>query len=200
MFSLLRRPSRTKAPSAPRPARLFLEALEDRNSPSTITLNVAYAANRQVTYSGHVTGGTPGQSVQISGAVSGSTTTNGNGDYSVTLTTDNLGQVSAQTTDGQSNTATATLSATTPMMQTFGYTKGFLDYYTFSGKVTGDVTAGMVITFGGIDALNGKTATVDSNGNFSITVEITESDPGMATAYATDWYGLGSQVAYVLVS
>ena len=205
MLRLFRRPSRTKAPSSARPVRLLLEALEDRYCPSgpseTITLNVAYNANRQVTFSGHVTASQPsGLTVQISGSASGTATTNANGDYSVTLTGNNLGQVSAATTDGRSNTATSTLTATTPTIQNLGYTKGFLNYYTFAGDVTGDVTAGMVIVFGGISALSGRTATVDANGHFSITVQVTDQGPWTASAYAVDWWGLDSQTVYTIGS
>jgi hypothetical protein len=200
MLRLFRRPSRTKAPSSPRPVRLLLEALEDRYCPSNITLNVSYAANRHVIFSGQVTPGSAGLTVQISGAASGSTTTDANGNYSVNLTPTSLGQVMAKTSDGQSNTAGAALSASTPTIQNFGYTKGFLNYYTFAGQVTGDVTGGMVITFGGISALNGRTATVDANGNFSITVQVTDQGPWTASAYATDWWGLDSQVVYTIGS
>jgi hypothetical protein len=210
MLSLLRRPSRKQAPSSPRPVRLFLEALEGRDCPSTITLNVTYAANRQVILSGQVAASgsgaragsdTSGVTVQISGAASGTTTTNSGGSYSVTLTANSLGQVQAKTTDGLSNTATAILTVGTPVIQNFGATKGLLNYYTFSGQVTGDVTGGMVITFGGQSTtMDGRTAAVDANGYFSITVQIPSNDLGTVSATAMDWWGLSSNAVYALIS
>src|SRR5262249_30048434 len=80
MFRLIHRPSHKRTLFSPRPVRLLLEPLEDRNSPSTITLNVAYAANHHVILSGQVTAGGwgahtdsegSGVTVQISGAASG---------------------------------------------------------------------------------------------------------------------------------
>src|SRR5579884_1474622 len=118
MFRLLRRSSRSQAPAALRPVRLFLEALEDRNSPTAISLSVAYNANHQVTLSGQVTvdgtgyhgstSGVSGMTIIISGAAAGTTETDGDGYYSVTLTADFLGQVNAQTADYTSNIASAT--------------------------------------------------------------------------------------------
>jgi hypothetical protein len=187
--------------------RLSLEALEGRHCPSTIILtmdlSVAYHANRSVTFSGQVTD-TPspgGLTVQISGAATGTTTTDASGNYSVTLTATSLGVVQARTGDGLSNIATATLTAGTPDIQNFGYVKGDNNYYTFSGQVTGDVTQGMVVTFSGqSQAMQGKTCTVGVNGWFSITVQIPPSDLGTVSAVATDWWGIPSDVVSVLVT
>lgn len=207
MFRLLRRPSRRPSPPPRRPVRLSLEALEGRHSPSTITLNmdlsVAYHANRSVTFSGQVTNTSSpgGLTVQISGAASGTTTTDAGGNYSVTLTATSLGAVQAKTTDGTSNVATATLTAGTPEIENFGYVKGDNNYFTFSGQVTGDVTQGMVVTFSGQStAMQGKTCTVGANGWFSITVQIAPSDLGTVSASATDWWGIPSDVVSVLVT
>jgi hypothetical protein len=210
MFRLIHRPSHKQTLFSPRPVRLLLEPLEDRNSPSTITLNVAYAANHHVILSGQVTAGgwgahTDGEwsgvTVQISGAASGSTKTDANGNYSVDLTASSLGQVQAKTADILSNTATATLTSNTPTIELFGVVAGPLNFYTFSGQVTGDVTGGMVITFGGqVQAMNGRTVTVDADGYFAISVQINSNDLGTVTATATDWWGIYSDEVAVLVS
>ena len=209
MIGLRRRPSLQPNPAPRRPVRPSLEALESRCSPSTITLNVAYVANQQVTLSGMVvlgvadmrSGPVGGLTVQISGAATGTATTDPVGNYSVTLTASRLGQVQAKTSDGQSNTATATLTASTPVILNFGYVKEDNNFYVFSGQVIGDVTQGMAITFSGQSrAMQGKTCTVGPDGWFTITVQIAPTDLGTVGATATDWWGNNSELVSTLLS
>jgi hypothetical protein len=209
MLSLFRRPSRKPAPSTLRPVRLLLETLEDRNSPSQISLSVAYNPNHVVTLSGQVTATGPnphadgtysGVTVVFSGAVTGAAETDGSGNFSVSLTADSLGQVNAQTEDGCSNVASVTLTANTPAIANFSVYAGYLNYYTFTGTVTGDVTGGMAVSFGGqVSALSGQSVSVDANGNFCITVKINPNDVGSVSATASDWWGIYSDTAYVLM-
>ncbi len=133
MFGLLRRASCQNNPHPTRMVRPFLEALESRYCPSTSTstlsLNVSYAANRQVTLSGQLTntGTLGGQTIRITGAVATTATTDANGNYTVTLTASQLGEVDAQTADNQSNVAINNLTASTPTITQFGAVKGDLN-------------------------------------------------------------------------
>ena len=56
MLGLLTRAGRKNKVPAPRRARLGLECLESRDSPSALSLSVAYGSGRSVTLSGTLTG------------------------------------------------------------------------------------------------------------------------------------------------
>jgi hypothetical protein len=189
---------------------LFLEALEDRNSPTAISLSVAYNANHQVTLSGQVTvdgtgyhgstSGVSGMTIIISGAAAGTTETDGDGYYSVTLTADFLGQVNAQTADYTSNIASATLTANQPSIQNFGWVQSPGHFYTFSGQVTGDVMGGMSVSLGGnLEGVSGQSVSVDSEGRFVLTVQLNSVELSSVTATATDWWGIYSEEVSTLV-
>ncbi|MFO0797821.1 MAG: hypothetical protein U0804_10100 [Gemmataceae bacterium] len=73
-----------------------------------------------------------------------------------------------------------------------------LGWYRFTGRVTGSATiGGLTVTFGGIPALEGKTATTLADGTFSILVAVQTngSDCGTASAQTTA-DGLASNIAY----
>jgi hypothetical protein len=90
-------------------------------------------------------------------------------------------------------------AASPPIIVEFYAEPGGHGLYTFSGSVEDANPAGVVITFGGIPSMVGKTAQCDSAGNFSITVDLKTdgSDTGTVTAYATDAAGLQSATDWV---
>jgi hypothetical protein len=105
MLGLLRKPP---------PISPMLEALEDRFCPAVggtpgITLAIAYSMGQQVTLSGTVTDNVSVANlpVQITGAATGSTTTNASGQFNVQLTATALGNVTATVTDSTNATANA---------------------------------------------------------------------------------------------
>ena len=139
MFRLFTRSLRSQKAAA-RTVSLRLERLEDRLSPSglgfppplpppnptlpseTVTMNVTYDPNKQVTLTGHLSnsmGAIANQAINFGGAVNGAATTDAQGNYSVTLTASQLGQVTAASSDGKSNTATATLASQVPTISSF---------------------------------------------------------------------------------
>jgi hypothetical protein len=194
------------APRSPRPASrtrpLGLEALEDRNSPSTLILNiVAYGPGTSVTFSGALRGSDNpgGQTINFSGKVTGSTTTTPCGMYAITLKASGLGDVTAQTADGMSNVAVVTLTDTAPRITQFQAIEGTGHLWTFQGDVTYRYPQGLIVNLGGMpDSLQGKTAPVDSSGHFWVVLELngTTSDNGTASAVTTDPWGLTSNTAY----
>lgn len=196
MFGLLRRWARqtTRPKTPPRHARPRLEALEGRDAPSTLTLSVSYGAGRSVTLSGTL-GDHPNPSMQqidFGGQVGGSTWTNMQGQFSVTLAASGLGDVRATAHDGTSNTPTVTLTDVMPTL-TFNASEGTNHVWTFYGHVTyaGRPTQGMLVYLGGAPvSLTNQTAPVDSAGNYVVNVTLngTTSDNGTASARAlTPW-------------
>jgi hypothetical protein len=88
-----------------------------------------------------------------------------------------------------------------PVISNFTATEGYNNIWTFSGMVTDGTSsaAGLTVTFGGLNSLNGKTATVGSNGVFTLTVQLQPGEGGYATAQTTDSSGFNSNLAQVLV-
>jgi hypothetical protein len=65
----------------------------------------------------------------------------------------------------------------------------------FQGQVTGGDGSPVVITFGGLDSLEGQTANVDENGWFHLPIILQSGECGTATAQATDSQGHVSDLA-----
>jgi hypothetical protein len=201
MFGIWTRP-RPKYRRAPRPSvRLYLERLETRECPSTLSLSVAYGTQRNVTLSGQLTNApnVGGQTIRIWGVASGTAVTDASGNYSVTLTASGLGQVSAATADMHSNTAHVMLTDTAPTISNFVATESSGDIWTFSGHVSySHRMQGLTVTFGGqVASLQGQTTTVNASGYFTFTIQLngTMGDNGMATAVIDDSWGMLSNTA-----
>lgn len=168
----------------------------------TITLSVTYNQKRSVTLTGQVTDAQPGGlRVTFSGQMTGTTVTDANGNYSYTADAAGLGTVSAQVTDAAgltSNIAQVSLTSNSPVITNFHATAGLLGSYTFSGIVTDESPNGLVVTFGGNPvSVTGKTAMVNADGSFSLTVTLNglSTDNGTVTAQTADWWGLQSNIA-----
>jgi hypothetical protein len=83
-----------------------------------------------------------------------------------------------------------------PVITNFQATHDSGNFWTFTGQVTdtGGV-AGLIVTFGGLVSLQGKTAAVNADGSFSLTIALQPRECGTATAQTTDYAGLTSNVA-----
>ncbi len=201
MFEWISRSRRKAPPVKQNLFRPMLEQLEDRYCPSTISLNIMEisSSTKMVGLMGQVTN-TPspgGLTVQLGGEVNGTTTTNSSGYFTVGLQAAGLGTVTAQTTDGQSNVAQVTLTDPSPPQITqFSYMEYSNGMYVFEGQVSGGYQ-GEVVNLSGLKDLQGKTATVNSNGSFSIVVHLDGQmdDNGDATAQTSDVWGTNSNVA-----
>jgi hypothetical protein len=211
MLGLLHRATRTRKPLASPMTSLFLERLEDRLSPSTgvgppvppapsetVSLNVTYEQNKQVVLSGQLTnssGPVAYEGINLSGSVSGSATTDSQGNYSVTLTATSLGVVSAASADGLSNIAQYTLVGGSPTISNFTADPLGGGLWEFSGSVSGAPTQGEVVNFGGINALQGQSVSVNADGSFDFYAIVNTGQGGWATAEAVDWWGDTSPIA-----
>jgi hypothetical protein len=174
--------------------------------PISLTLNAAYGANHAVTLSGHVNDLLPaGLTVTFSGAITGSTVTDSNGDFSVTLTAALLGTVTATVTGSQPGStgyASLVLSNVAPTIVNFTATQDSATCWTLSGQVTDEYAAGLVITFSSaIAPLNGQTVVVGDDGWFTLSFNTQGMDySGTVTVQVlADWWGLASNLedAYV---
>jgi hypothetical protein len=168
--------------------------------PPFLSLSLSYGEQRWVTLSGTVSDEVPGGlTVTFTGVVSSSITTNADGSFALTVQASALGDISATTADQwglTSNTETVTVTSNAPSIADFGgyeFSTGWL----FEGVVSDESPGGLVVTFGGV--LAGYTATVSSNGNFSLHVNFTTHVDEIATAQVTDWWGLTSEIAMTLV-
>ncbi|HUT09616.1 MAG TPA: hypothetical protein VMY42_03905 [Thermoguttaceae bacterium] len=88
-----------------------------------------------------------------------------------------------------------------PVISGFFGTVGPVSYWTFSGMVTDvdDVVEGMVVTFGGVLSSYQVTATVQSDGTFSLTDQFVGLQSGTATAQTNDDEPLASNEAWYYV-
>jgi len=154
-------------------ARLTLEPLDGRLAPSTITTTNTDTLD----------------SSALVVPVAAATTTTSATTTSATTT--------AQPT-GTSDTA-----VTQPKIINFTWSESVGGIVTFTGQVVDPAPAGLTVKFGGDPAsLQGKTATTDANGNFSLTLimQTNGTDNGLATAQTTDSQGLQSNMAMTYVT
>jgi hypothetical protein len=201
MLGLFHKAPRRAAPPARLRPRLFLERLETRDCPSTLTMGVTYGQQGSITLSGTLTdeGPTNGVTVQISGVASGSTTTDANGNYTITLTAGALGTAKAATADGKSNVASVMLNWTAPVIQNFACVELPNHWFTFTGKVIGPDAGGLTVSFGGApESLQNQSTTTAADGTFSFTIQLngTVDDNGIASAVVTNRWGQTSACAY----
>ena len=137
-----------------------------------------------------------GMGVLFSGQVVGSTTTDANGNFNVTLPASDLGAVYAATGDGQSNIARgAVVDPGTTIVSMMG-SQYPGNVWLFSGQVQGGYQ-GEVVHLSGVKDLEGKSTTLDWSGRFSYVqpMDNTMDDVGDAYFQATDAWGLNSNEA-----
>ena len=222
-------PFRTAPPrvAAPRwrTVRPRLEILEDRTCPSRVadgldvlpppdygpsksitaapvlTLSIQMNGLKSVTLSGMVTATNPeGLTVTFSGAVTGTTTTECDGSFTLTIDADYLGTVTAVTSDQDgtlSNVATVQVICPPPTISGFCYTMDD-NIFTLRGTVQHPDAIGMLVTIqGAAGALQTpQTVTVNSDGTFELSICLTNPlEEGFIVAYCTDCWGQQSNLA-----
>lgn len=163
-----------------------------------ITLAIGYGQQTTVYLSGRVTAENPGGlTVNFTGKVVATTTTNSDGTFALSAQASGLGTIQVTTTDawGQvSNTAQVTVTSKAPVISNFTAVQGTNGYWTFSGTVTDESAAGLTVTFTGLPAVQGQTTKVNADGTFSLIVQIPSNQNGWVSAQTTDWWGLQSNI------
>jgi hypothetical protein len=165
-----------------------------------------FTAQNQVTFNGTYSGGATlgNHTVTVNGpGWSGTTVTDSSGHWSFVeaMPATGFGTITATIDDPASNQAQVTVNKpTTPSITDFTATARLGGVYEFTGLVIGTPGPnGMVITFGGIPALVGQTATVNSQGQFDVCFNL-NGEIGNASATTTDWWGQTSTTVYEVIA
>jgi hypothetical protein len=135
--------------------------------------------------------------------VSTSVTVDPSGNFDVITTATSLGYVTATAVNQSTNKSSGVSSPITdqaPVISNFTASQSSGNYWTFTGQVTDDQSvAGLVVTLGGLPSIQGKTVTVNSNGWFTVTIQLKAGESGTATAQTNDWWGMASNTAWTTV-
>jgi hypothetical protein len=161
-------------------------------------LFVTYQPNRQAEFSGQLanpSGPMANRTVNLTGVVNASVTTNQQGHYDVILAVPQLGTAYAASGDGQSNTAQFTLVNGSPVINDFTAVSVGNGMWLFSGSVSGAPTQGETVNFGGITPLQGQSTAVNGDGTFSFYAMVPSGEGGWASAVAIDWWNDTSETA-----
>ncbi len=197
----LRRSSRSNRPL------MQVEQLEarwcpDAKAPPVLQYSVAMA-DPIVTVTGRVTGGLGASTVVFAGSITRVVLTDSNGDFSFTATPNFLGKCYAVATDSElarSVAVKAFVTSLPPGFATFTITEGNNNLWTFAGTVNNEELDSLWVTFEGLACLNGVTANVDCDGDFSIGVIIPEGTTATIVAHVTDCWGLNGTAATTLIA
>lgn len=164
------------------------------SAPAITNLQYAWdTEGKYVLVSGTVQDEAPGGlTVQLSGAVSGSTTTDSGGAFSVRLLASSLTAVNATVDDQWSHTsqvASVTLTNNAPQIANFQVQYGPNGLVTITGQVMDEQPEGLTVTFTG---LRNATVTVQADGSFSYSFTLGASESGVINATVTDWWNAES--------
>jgi len=171
-------------------------------SPPSITLNFTYGTGGNITLSGTVADIDAGvRPVTFSGVVNTTVTTRPDGSFSLTTHTTGVGAIQATTMDLWGLTSAAaqvSINPTPPVITDFNGIQGANNCWTFSGKVTAQEPAGMMVALDGLPSLH-TVAQVQADGTWSVTVQLAMGEKGTATANTTDWWGQEANEAMFFV-
>src|SRR5262249_15028997 len=148
-----------------------LESLEQRDVPSSLTLTAQYSQGTSWFLTGHLTDRSASNAyrlINFGGQASGSVLTSNNGDYSLTESIANLGDLTAQTADGTSNIPTFPLTDPAAALTNFTAREGPYHCFTFTLDASGggrNLSGWTVAFISGPISLRGYTDTLDSNGH-----------------------------------
>ena len=215
MFRLFSRPARrVRGPRRQPRALLFgLQRLDTRDCPSApinpgaggeghnhppsvTSFSVSQAGHHDVQLTGSVSddGAVSGLTVSFSGVVSGSTSTNADGDFLCVLTASALGSITATVTDDgglSSDPCSADLTNVAPTISVSA-SQGVGGCWIIEGSVSDEWAYGLTVTLSsGNPALDGMSVEIGSNGSFEFSILNPNVNLNGATVSAsvTDWWG-----------
>ncbi len=150
---------------------------------------------RQVTISGTVTDEDPeGILVSITGKVTANGSPDASGNFSITATATELGDVTVTATDpwGLEDVEIGTITSNAPAIVDLVIEQDGHDYWFIRGRIVDEFPAYLTVFFGGV--LAGYFQTADHRGIFEITVHSPEEGEAYVSVY--DWWGIQSQLVW----
>ncbi|MFO0879317.1 MAG: hypothetical protein U0840_18380 [Gemmataceae bacterium] len=193
--------------------RPTLETLEERVTPTgrlpvgpplppmNLTLNVSYGVGRQVTLSGDLmgSGDVANVAISITGSATGQTSTDADGEYSLTVEASNLGMVTATAGDGLAS-AWSEITDEPPVITDFEAIEGADRVWTFRGTLTYHrYFDSLQVFFGGqpVSIVNQSTS-ANNTGYFELVLVLNgqNSDNGQVWAQGQSAFGLLSDMAF----
>lgn len=169
------------------------------NVAPVLDFNHTMLNQKWVKIDGNVIDGNPGNlTVTFTGVITTTAVTDATGHFSVTVEASALGDYTGTVTDAgglQSIPITKTLTSNVPWISSFSATRIEGDMWVFQGTVVDESPEGLVVELSGIPSLQGVTATVLSDGSFSVVIELDPGESGTVSAITTDWWGLTSNIA-----
>jgi hypothetical protein len=185
--------------SRPLRAMIQVEHLEARWCPDgktapTLVFSVVQMTDPGVWIAGQVMGSDNAYStVEFTGAVDYSLTTQANGTFSFGCNANYLGVVSGVAWNNlsvQTPTVNHDVTSNDPAFASFNAVRGNNNVWTFSGHVDNEELWNNRVDFYGLPELSGQYVFTDDNGNFSLSLYVDPSHSGMVVAMATDCWGL----------
>jgi hypothetical protein len=167
------------------------------SAPDITNLHVSYGAPGTVTVTGRVVDDNPaGLLVSFSGALRGLAVTSFDGWFAATFNHVNPGEFQAGVTNtwGLESVELGEVQNQPPVITEFYAARENGNVWRFEGRVQDEDPESCVINFGGLFTLDGKSVGVDENGWFSFSIELAPGESGIATAVATDAFGLHSEL------
>lgn len=173
-------------------APAFGQELGGNTKPVIASITAVQVPGQKFRISGTVTDDTPGScSVTIIGSANGTVACNATGQFSAIFDVPLLGSSTATASDGAQNSDTVSLTVTNAAPSTTCQpVVGPGNILTISGHVTDEAPAGLTVILSGSRGVNGLSAIVLANGNWSVSTSIPPGSHGTVTATVTDWYGL----------
>jgi hypothetical protein len=202
----LRRSSRSHRP------QIQVEQLEQRWCPdgSKCAPQLSYSVSMNdpnVTISGQVYANNSylveNASVQFSGAVSTSVTTDASGAFSFTVAANYLGTITgiAWDNEGTMSSPVENQIGSAPPAISFSVSQSANNVWEISGHADSECLGGNLVTLSGLSACEGSSTYTDADGNFSMVLWLPDLDPNQSyciSASVSDCWGLsGSATAYI---
>lgn len=179
-------------PSSPPPGSFGAPPPPANNPPMIVSLQQQQIAGQRYRIFGRVADETPQScGVVISGAASGVVLCDASGNFDGVFSVATPGQIQAVAGDGSAQSGQSVLNLTNdaPTVGNFIAVQGPNNAWTFSGTVTDEAPGGLTVTLAGPTGVQGASAVVQVNGNWSITLSLAPGTSGTVTATVSDWYG-----------
>jgi len=156
------------------------------NDPNVVISGQVFASNQYLAENA---------TVQFSGAVSYSLTTDAYGAFSFTVAANYLGTITGIAWDNQGTMSTPVenqIGSAPPEISFFSIAQSANNIWEFYGHADSECLAGNLVTFSGLSAFEGNDVYTDADGNFSLTLWIPNLDPNQtycvsATVYDSWW-------------